>query len=249
MKFRAAALSIVSVLATVAATPAMAQYWYAPGPYAAGPYADPYGGPRPYYARGSYGYEGISPYEVGAIVRSANLQPISRPWRNGANFVVRAINLRGGTVRVVIDGYRGRILAITPAEMAPTARLAPDPRRDGTAAEYDADGNLLPPRPVPNVQRPVTKQQRPAVEHKRTAAVTPVHPPLPRPRPADAPSPVVAVKPAPDTPAAPAAATPPPAPETVPQPTETPAGAGGSTTSAAPSAGSGASFPPVTPLE
>jgi hypothetical protein len=212
----------------------MAQYWNAPGPY-----GGPYGGPRPYYAPGPYGGEGISPYEVAAIVRSANLQPISRPWRNGANFMVRATNARGEVVNVLIDAYRGRILRIALAETAPIARVSPDPRVDGTASEYDEDGNPLPPRPVPNAQRP-------AIEHNRTAAVTPVHPPMPRPRPADAPSPVVATKPAPDAPAAPAAVTPPaPAPETVPQPPETPTGDGGGA-GAAPAS---PSFPPVTPLE
>lgn len=242
MKLRAAALSIAvtvaaSVVVTVAATPAMAQYWYAPGPY-----AGPYGGPRPYYAPGPYGYEGIGPYEVAAIVRSANLQPISRPWRNGANFMVRATNGRGEVVNVLIDAYRGRILRIALAETAPVARLTPDPHDTGMAPQYDEDGNPLPPRPVPNVQRPI-------IEHNRTAAVTPVRPPMPRPRPADAPSPVVAVKPAPDAPAAPAAVPTPPAPaaETLPQPTETPSpSGGGGNTSAAPAA---PTFPPVTPLE
>jgi len=227
VKLRAAALSIV---VTVAATPAMAQYWYAPGPY---------GGPRSYYAPGPNQYEGITPYEVTAIVRAANLQPLSRPWRAGANFVVQAMNARGNVVRVVVDAYRGRILAVAPAETAPTARLAPDPRIEETAPQYDEDGNPLPPRPVPNVQRPGT-------EHNRTATVTPVHPPMPRPRPSDAPSPVVVVKPAPDTTPA-AAPTPPPATETVPQPTETPTGTSGNT-GAAP-ADSGSAFPPVTPLE
>jgi hypothetical protein len=238
VKLRAAALSIV---ATVAATPAMAQYWYAPGPY-----AGPYGGQRPYYAPAPYGYGGVAPYEITEIVRAANLRPISRPWRAGSNFAVRAVNARGDVVRVVVDGYRGRILAIAPAEMLPTARLAPEPRIDGTAPQYDEDGQPLPPRPVPHAQRPAT-------EPNRTATVTPVRPPMPRPRPADAPSPVVAVKPAPDTPAAPAApptATPPaPATETVPQPTETPTGAGGNTGAAPTGAGSGSAFPPVTPLE
>ena len=242
MKLRAAALSIV---ATVAATPAMAQYWYAPGPY-----AGPYGGARPYYAPAPYGYEGVSPYEIAAIVRSANLQPISRPWRNGANFMVRATNARGEVVNVLVDAYRGRILRIAAAEMAPTARLAPDPRDTGMAPQYDADGNPLPPRPVPQA---APHAQRPAAEHNRTAAVTPAYPPLPRPRPADVPSPVVAVKPAPDAPAAPAVAptaTPPaPATETVPQPTETPAGANGTAGATPTGPGAGSAFPPVTPLE
>lgn len=226
MKLRIAALSVI---ATVAATPALAQYWYAPGP-------GPYGGPRPYYAPSPYGSEGIGPYEIASIVRSANLQPISRPWRNGANFMMRATNARGEVVNVLVDAYRGRILRIALADMPPVARMPADPRGDGATPEYDADGNLLPPRPVPNAQRP-------PAEHNRTAAVTPVHPPMPRPRPADAPTPVTAVKPAPDLPAAPAAAQPAPA-ETVPQPTETPGGGGN--TSATPAT---PSFPPVTPLE
>jgi hypothetical protein len=243
VKLRAAALSVV---VTVAATPAMAQYWYAPGPY-----AGPYGDVRPHYAPAPYGYGGVAPYEIMAIVRSANLQPISRPWRNGANFVVRAMNARGDVVRVVVDGYRGRILAVTPAETAPTARLTPDPRDAGTAPQYDEDGNRLPPRPAPHAQRPGTEQNR-------TAAVTPVRPPMPRPRPADAPIPAAAEKPAPAaTPAAATAPAPtPPAPapaanETTPQPPETPtAPSGNGTTGSTPTgAGSGSAFPPVAPLE
>lgn len=239
MRLRAAALATVI---SVAATPAFAQYWsrggYGPGPY----YEDSYRAPAPYYApgryyaQGPYRDEGIAPYEVMAIVRSARLQPVSRPWRVGAKFMVYAMNARGETVRVVVDAYRGRIVAIGPtAGVAPSARLAPDPRADesapgyGPRPGYDNEGYTPPPpKPIPHVQRP-------GAEGPRSAAVTPIRPPMPRPRPADAPSPAAAEKPAPDAPAAAAAA--PPA-----RPAETPS-------KDAPAAPTAPSFPPAAPLE
>src|SRR5258707_1085521 len=100
---------------------------------------------------------------------------------------IRALTEASGPITRPLAAHRGRILGTALAALPPTARVAPDPRSEGWGTEYAEDGNVLPPRPVPNVQRP-------AVEHNRPAAVTPVHPPMPRPRPADAPSPAVAVK-------------------------------------------------------
>ncbi len=229
------ATALAAVIAAMA-TPAMAQYgWrsdYGPGGYdAPRSYDRPYDDARPYY--GPHRDDaGISRYEIMAIVRSANLQPVSRPWRAGANFAVQAVNARGQTVRVLIDAHRGRILNIAAVDMAPpSARMTPEPRIDGNAPNYGDDEMVPePPRPVPNAKAPGSTN--------RTAAATPVHPPMPRPRPAYAPSPAAAVKPAPEAPSAPAAA-PPAAPqaETAPAP--------------APKAGPAgeAPFPPPAPLD
>ena len=248
MKLTAAALAAVSLAMTAAAaTPAMAQYGWRGG-YGPGPYYNPYDGPRygapePYYApgpySGAYDEPGIPRYEVMAIVRAANLRPVSRPWRSGSTYIVQALDLRGQPVRVMVDAMSARIVSIRAATgPAPTAGSGAPDTRVGALRPESSNGDDVPPppRPIPNAQRPAKE---------RTAAVTPAHTPMPRPRPADAPVPA-AVKPAPDAPPAPpAAASTPPAPQETPAaapPAEPPR----ESTGAAPAP---QSFPPIAPLE
>ena len=242
----------------------MAQYGWRGG-YGPSPYYNPYDGPRygapePYYGpspySGAYDEPGIPRYEVMAILRQANLRPVSRPWRTGRNYIVEALDMRGQTVRVVVDAMSARIVSIRAAAApAPnTAGAAPD-TRVGALPPRSTDGDdvPLPPKNIPNAQRP-------AKDH--TAAVTPAHTPMPRPRPADAPVPAT-VKPVPETPPAPATSAPvpatvkpvtetPPAATPAPAPQETPAVSPpsspttGASTGAAPAP---QSFPPVAPLE
>ena len=54
----------------------------------------------------------MPPYEAARIVRSAGLVPIARPTRWGASYVVPAIDRLGNTVRVMVDGRYGDILAV-----------------------------------------------------------------------------------------------------------------------------------------
>jgi hypothetical protein len=136
---------------------------------------------------GPRAYEPIlRPYEVMSIVRSAGLNPLTRPLRRGATYVVVAADRTGGRMRVVVDAFRGNILAahstmvMTPALGHP-APLSALPRHDAVpGAGTTAGGPLLPP-PAPNA--------RPASPHPAIASVQPTGPgrakplPLPRPRP------------------------------------------------------------------
>jgi hypothetical protein len=56
----------------------------------------------------------LPPYEIVAIVRSAGLNPLSRPSRRGMNYLLRAIDQGGQEVRVVVDGRLGEVIAVTP---------------------------------------------------------------------------------------------------------------------------------------
>jgi len=51
----------------------------------------------------------VSPYEVMRTVRSAGFYPVSRPLREGASYVLRAIDFRGIPTRVVLDARTGVI--------------------------------------------------------------------------------------------------------------------------------------------
>jgi hypothetical protein len=234
---------------TFVATPAFAQYgWrgdYGPGPYyRAAPYEDssPYYGPRRYEAPRTYGRtpedeDGLSRYEIMEILRAAHLQPVSRPWRAGAHVMIRATNARGEVVRVTIDAYRGRIVAVGPAATGPSAGLTPEPRGAYEQRAPYPEAGENPPVAPPRV---ITAPRGPGPEGRNATATTP-RTPMPRPRPAET---TASIKPAPEaTPApAPAAAVPPPAPapETAPAEAprkETPAPAGDT------------AFPPVAPLD
>lgn len=73
----------------------------------------------------------VSPYEIVRTVRAAGFQPLSRPLREGASYVLRATNFRGIPMRVVLDARTGvirdatRILSATAAAGAPAAVTPP----------------------------------------------------------------------------------------------------------------------------
>jgi hypothetical protein len=56
----------------------------------------------------------LPPHEIITIVRSAGLNPVSRPARRGTNYLLRAIDEGGQEVRVVVDGRIGEVIAVTP---------------------------------------------------------------------------------------------------------------------------------------
>jgi hypothetical protein len=62
--------------------------------------------------------EGVPPYEVLSIVRSAGLDPIGRPARRGPSYVLHAIDDDDREVRVVVDARYGDIVSITPVVTA-----------------------------------------------------------------------------------------------------------------------------------
>ena len=135
----------------------------------------------------------VPPYEISRIVRSAGFDPLAPPLREGATYVVRAVDFRGTLMRVVVDGRSGAIRAVNRIVAAteaydPMEMLAPPPY--GAPPSYaERPPEFSPPRMVPY-------EQSAAPAAMPTLAPSPaplptVHPvvagfpPLPRPRPAE----------------------------------------------------------------
>lgn len=51
----------------------------------------------------------VSPYEIVRTVRAAGFDPLSRPLREGASYVLRATDFRGLPMRIVLDARTGVI--------------------------------------------------------------------------------------------------------------------------------------------
>jgi hypothetical protein len=68
----------------------------------------------------------VPPRAVMGIVHSNGLDPVGRPMREGATYVVRAINRRGLLMRVVVDARSGQIRAVN--------RIVPGPDGPGAVA-------------------------------------------------------------------------------------------------------------------
>lgn len=173
----------------------------------------------------------LPPYEIVTIVRSAGLEPLTRPVRSGPAYALRAYDHGGQEVRVLVDVHSGRIVKVTPVPMQrfgmpimpPVYGRPPAPVPDGYGPNSRIAG--LPSGPLP--------AGAPGAVAPPNAAVQ--TPPLPRPRPK------VAAGDAPAATPAPAAAKPPPAP---PAPAAaTPPVASKETTTAAPAS------PPLPPAD
>ena len=76
----------------------------------------------------------VQPFEINKIVRDAGFLPLGPPQREGATYVLRAINSREILMRVVVDGRSGVIRAVNRIVAA---------RPDGVV------GKTLPPGPPP----------------------------------------------------------------------------------------------------
>jgi eukaryotic-like serine/threonine-protein kinase len=162
---------------------------------------------QPYYP----GFAGLPPYEILASVRTAGLDPVSRPARQGPVYVLRALNPAGQEVRVVVDARMGRIVKVVavaptdPGAFAPPASIPPGravPDSNGPTSRsaalpsgIDDDTDFEPLHPgAPGI----LPKKPPA----RTAAKPP---PLPRSRPKEAAVTAPSASAAPITAAAPAA--------------------------------------------
>jgi hypothetical protein len=142
---------------------------------------------QPYYP----GFAGLPPYEILAIVRSAGLDPVSRPARQGPVYVLRALNPAGQEVRVVVDAGMGRIVKIVavaptdPGAFAPPASIppgravpdsnAPTSRSAALPSGIDDDTDFEPLHPG-----------APGILPKPPARTAAKPPPLPRARPKEA---------------------------------------------------------------
>jgi hypothetical protein len=97
----------------------------------------------------SFGPDVLPPYEVVTVIRSAGLDPLTRPFLRGRHYVIRAIDRDDREVRVLVDARRGEIVRIVPVAVAsrgltmgPYERMdrdAPPPGRDVGPGYDDGD--------------------------------------------------------------------------------------------------------------
>lgn len=172
----------------------------------------------------------VPPYEISRIVRSAGFDPLAPPLREGAAYVVRAVDFRGTLMRVVVDGRSGAIRAVNRIVSASEAYgpMGMPPPLYGRPPSYgEPPPEFSPPGMVPFRESAVPDLPPPAPSLAPLPAgrpVTQAFPPLPRPRPpelasrkaADEPKPAIG-KPDADVPS-PAASIPKKQPATGPLP-------------------------------
>jgi hypothetical protein len=173
------------------------------------PLPPPY--PAPVYPGAVYpgyppGYAvGVPPYEVVAIVRSAGFEPLTRPFRNGPAYVLRAVDPAGQEVRVIVDARFGQIARVVPL-MGPRYGLAPPPYgnpppRIVTVPDGHGPNSRIAALP-PGAEGPPTGGINAAPPPPHGSGAAPHHPsaqasppPLPRPRPKIATAETPAAKP------------------------------------------------------
>lgn len=122
-----------ALLALAAATPASAQYWGPPPPPA-------YGGRIP-------------PQHIEEMVRSLGFQPVAEPRPRGPLWVTHAVDREGRQVRVLIDGYNGRVIDVLRRPVPPRV-VSINPPNYGPPNDFDDDGPDYDYRDVPPNQRP-----------------------------------------------------------------------------------------------
>jgi hypothetical protein len=133
----------------------------------------------------------VPPYEISRIVRSAGFDPLAPPLRQGAAYVVRAVDFRGTLMRVVVDGRSGAIRAVNRIVAASEAYgpMAMPPPPYGPSPSYaDVPPEFSPPGIVPFRESAVPDLPPPAPSLAPLPAARPVtsaFPPLPRPRPTE----------------------------------------------------------------
>ncbi|WP_454684389.1 hypothetical protein [Ancylobacter moscoviensis] len=126
-------LPVLAGLAAMTAVPAQAQFYYRPfggvyveryyEPLPPGGYYEP---PPPVYRAPppAYGAPGRFPFaDVEPMLRSMGMRAVGRPRIDGGTYVVDATDPNGARVRVRIDAFNGRIIAMHPLGPArPAAR-------------------------------------------------------------------------------------------------------------------------------
>ncbi len=144
MTFRNKALRFsllpVALFAFAALAPASAQYW-SPG------------FPPPDYAGR------IPPQHIEAMVRSMGFQPVAEPRVRGPLWVTHAVDREGRQVRVLIDGFSGRVIDVLRRPLPPSrVAVVPPPNfppsTNAPFSDYDDEGPDYDYRDMP--------QQRPA---------------------------------------------------------------------------------------
>jgi hypothetical protein len=133
----------------------------------------------------------VPPYEISRIVRSAGFDPLAPPLREGAAYVVRAVDFRGTLMRVVVDGRSGAIRAVNRIVAASEAYgpMGMPPPPYGLPPSYgEPPPEFSPPRMVPFRESAVPDPPPPAPSLAPLPTgrpVTQAFPPLPSPRPAE----------------------------------------------------------------
>lgn len=141
---------------------------------------------QPYYP----GFAGLPPYEILAIVRSAGLDPVSRPARQGPVYVLRALNPAGQEVRVVVDAGMGRIVKIVavaptdPGAFAPPASIPPGRAVPDSNAPTSRSAAL--PSGIDDDDFEPLHPGAPGILSRPPARTAAKPPPLPRARPKEA---------------------------------------------------------------
>jgi hypothetical protein len=133
---------------------------------------------------------GLPPHQAIVVVRSIGMQPLSRPLRRGANYVVVASTRSGARMRIVIDAFDGTILRMRPARMARLHRQPYRPLyRPPPVTPYGpapVEAQPVPPRNIPGprvANTPAAIPSMPGVGPRTPGPIPPRHTPLPRPRP------------------------------------------------------------------
>jgi hypothetical protein len=131
----------------------------------------------------------VPPYEISRIVRSAGFDPLAPPMREGAAYVVRAVDFRGTLMRVVVDGRSGAIRAVNRIVAASEiyGPMGMPPPLYGLPPSY-GEPPFRPPGLVPYRESavPDLPPPGPSLAPLPTGrSTTSAFPPLPRPRPAE----------------------------------------------------------------
>ncbi len=92
----------------------------------------------------------MTPYEINKIVRAAGFSPLAPPRREGATYVLRAIDYREILMRIVVDARSGAIQAVNrmvPAK--PNGVVGAMPPAFGGRGTYDSLSSPPPNDPLP----------------------------------------------------------------------------------------------------
>jgi hypothetical protein len=124
--------------------------------------------PPPAYPGAGYPIAGLPPHEIVTIVRSAGLEPLGSPVRQGPAYALRAVDPAGEEVRVIVDAQRGRIVKVIPL-MAPRyamplmrppyGRPRPKLAASDTSDAKPATGAASPPSPQPPARAPSNEHE------------------------------------------------------------------------------------------
>ena len=124
----------------------------------------------------------LSPFEIARIARSAGFDPQAPPLREGTTYVLRATDMNGSLMRVVVDARSGAIRTVN--------RIATGPGSYGQVGmlqpSYGSASYGTPDYPGPEI---LPEDEQVASSAAAPAAVYPAgrpliwEPPLPRPRP------------------------------------------------------------------